>query len=527
MIKIQQYPKIEFFFNLFSKKYYAEVILFVGGITFHLWSLMRFPFPFVDEAWFACRAWNFISTGQAVGTLDFGVFDRFQGFETYFPWFPVLIQSLAMRLFNQPELIAVRMVSLIFALILSISIYIIGTKLGGRSLGLMSCFILIFSTPYIYSGHLGRYDILVSAFGFCGIALFLLQSRPMKFLINSVIGILILLSFEIHPNGAIYTPVILIMYLYESRTRVFANKGFWGFLVGAGIGGLFYLERHILRYPETYRAITNLAFSQTHIPPILTFNLKSYLDGLLSTYLLFAIHMILIPVLLMGLIHLFVSVINNPSNQDKILLALTLLLLLSYALWIKQKHAYYAIVTSPILSIIAGRYLIISWRQWKGQWNDYASRIAWGLTIVSFVYIITQMTFNANDYTKVAQERIASSISEEDKIMGSQIHWFGLYRNQYYSWETIIYFERLFPGKNFKDAMYEFQPDIFIFDGHMKIFITEEENLENSYKEHLFVPIYEVRQFMESEAQMVDSFYSPIFGPIEIYRIYWDENSNK
>ena len=99
---------------------------------------MHFPFPNVDEAWFASRAWSLITTGKAFGTLDAGVFDRFPGYETYFPWLPVQIQSLGLRLFPQPELVAVRLVSLFFGLGLVILIYAIGVRFGGRRLGLLS-----------------------------------------------------------------------------------------------------------------------------------------------------------------------------------------------------------------------------------------------------------------------------------------------------------------------------------------------------------------------------------------------------
>src|SRR5438105_2633649 len=48
--------------------------------------LVHTPATFVDEAWNANRSWALMHTGRAFGTLDAGVFDRYDGYWTYFPW---------------------------------------------------------------------------------------------------------------------------------------------------------------------------------------------------------------------------------------------------------------------------------------------------------------------------------------------------------------------------------------------------------------------------------------------------------
>ncbi len=39
--------------------------LLAAMMTLHVWSLLRFPAPFVDEAWVASRAGAFAQTGRA------------------------------------------------------------------------------------------------------------------------------------------------------------------------------------------------------------------------------------------------------------------------------------------------------------------------------------------------------------------------------------------------------------------------------------------------------------------------------
>jgi len=57
-------------------------------LVLHLWSLPRFPGPFVDEAWFGNRAWSFVQHGNPLGTLDHGVVDRFDGSSHFFQTLP-------------------------------------------------------------------------------------------------------------------------------------------------------------------------------------------------------------------------------------------------------------------------------------------------------------------------------------------------------------------------------------------------------------------------------------------------------
>ena len=71
------------------------VLIILGLAGWHAWGLMRDPPPYVDEAWDANRAWALLQTGRPFGTMDSGVFERFPGYWTYFPWLGNAIHALA------------------------------------------------------------------------------------------------------------------------------------------------------------------------------------------------------------------------------------------------------------------------------------------------------------------------------------------------------------------------------------------------------------------------------------------------
>jgi 4-amino-4-deoxy-L-arabinose transferase-like glycosyltransferase len=509
-------------------------VLILAILIFHLWSLMRYPIPFVDEAWHAARAWSFIQQGKPFSSLDSGVFDRFPGHATYFPWLPVVLQSIAMWFFYQPELLAVRLVSLFFGLVLLIATYYIGECFGGKKVGLISALILAISHQFVYSSHLARYDIIVSAFGFSALSLYLRQKPEKKFWPSFLAGLLAVLAVEIHAYGIIYTPVILLLFLIEMKSAVLRNKGLWGFIVGAIIAGLFYIERHILYFPDTYWEITNIAFSPTHIPPLLTFDLRVILLGLLDTKYVWFSLLGLLPIGIIAIGYEVALVIKKHRSSEMLLIILVLLLFFFYGLLIRTKLNYYAILIMPILVILIGRFLAKTWRNWQGSFLDYINRTSWGIVLTLSIYIIIVILTHPNAYKsfQLDKERISQSITNEDSLMGSQIYWFGFYDNLYYSWETIIYYQRLKPGSTFSDAMYEFQPDIFIVDEHLSTFMVDGTNPQHQpsnhtlYYQSLHLSAQDVQQFMHEQGKLMDTFTSQNYGKIEIYRIYWEKTQD-
>lgn len=509
------------------KKWLLEILLFSVAGIFHLWSLLRYPAVFVDEAWFGARAWNFITTGQAFSSLDSGVFDRFTGYFTYFPWLPVFLQSLAMRLFPQPEIIAIRLVSWLFGMILLGLVYLIGRRLGGQKLGLLSAAMCAYSWPFLYSAHLGRYDIIVSAFGFAAIAIYLYQPPQKTFWPSLLAGLLALLAFEIHANGMVYAPVLLLLFFSELRGKTLRSHAFWGFISGAGLGGLFYLERHVLHYPETYLAITKIAFAPTHTPPILTFDPQVILHGFADLQIFLWILFWLLPAAVFGLIYLLINAIKGRQDDDVSFCVLVFSLLGFCALLMRIKHSYYGIIVVPALILAAGNYLLKTFKPWppgKGNPVGYLNRIAWVLVLIAPLHMVLFVKPNSDQLYQPIKERIVQSIRPGDVIMGPQTYWFGLHEHQYYSWETIIYYQRYAQGSTFADVMNEFHPDIFILDGHTNYFINYSENRNDLYSIYLHVPLQDVETFMTSNATRVDAFSTSLFGMIELYRINWDLN---
>jgi len=495
-------------------------------LTFHAWSLMRFPAPFVDEAWYASRSWGLITTHKAFGVLDAGVFDRFPGYWTYFQWLPVWLQSLVVRLAGGPSLPGLRALSLGFGMILAAAVYSIGSSIGGRRLGTLAATLLLISQPFLYSAHMARYDVMAAACGYGAIAI-VLRNRARRFIPGVCAGLLVGLAFEIHPLSSVFVPPLAALLLLEDGRAVLKDRAAWGIFVGGAAGLLLYLLLHVVPYPATYAALTGLVYGPTHTPPIASWDLSILLTGLVDELgLLFFVYLFGLLAVLIAIVRLYF----NRGKATRALLVLALAMILSHALLVRNKFFYYAILATPSIDLLLAAFLIEETRAVRGglrrRWIGLAMAcLALGASVG--LYVLPLRTDQYRVYLQ-AQSRINATIRPGDVMMGSQTYWFGLRDHTYYSWEQLVYYRRYAPGSSLEAAMAEFAPDVFVLDGHIREYLTEGSEGEAAlYSGLLALSRPDLEQLLLRRGALVDEFDAGSYGRIQIYRMTWSESAAK
>ncbi len=499
----------------------AVVTLFAAILVFHSWSLMRFPPPNVDEAWYAARAWSFLQTGRAFGVLDIGVIDRFEGYWTFLPWLPTWIQSLSLRFVDAPSLLAVRIVSLGFGFLLLVAIYIIASHLGGQRLGLLSTLLVSLSRPFINSAHIARHDIFAAALGFVAIALYL-KNRARYLWVSFLSGLLVGLAFEIHPHSAIFGPAIVALFFLDLRWSMLKSRIFWGFVTGGLVGLSFYVVIHILPFPQTFYSLNKMFFAVTHTPPLFSLDPFMILQSIYEMlWLLLYNYMVLIPIVILSIVVL----IKTRSNNDRVLLILAFSLVAGATLLIRNKADYYSILYSPTIDLILASFLIQFIQQpWQGKIKDYAVHVLVWVSLLGFISLnVYSLRIDCQKDYQSTQNRINSALQPTDIIMGAQTYWFDLYDHPYYSWEQLVIYQRYVPGSTLTDALQEFQPDIFIIDGHVNQFIADTDGT-TLYSQHLRIPKTELDVFLTHQATLIADFDGGSYGQVRMYRIKWEED---
>lgn len=545
----------------------ALAVLFAAVTGFHLVSLLRTPAPFVDEAWYAARAWALLHTGRAFGTLDAGVFDRFDGHWTFFPWLGTGFDAIAIHLLGV-SLFSVRLVSLIFGLLLVVAIYVIGRHLGGPCVGLVAVGLMAFSRPFIPSSHLARQDIMVAALGFGAIALYLTErasSRPLRSLLA---GLAVGLAFEIHPNAVVYGSGVATLMLLDYGRSLPRQGRFWAFAIG-GLGGLaLYATLHILPYPETYAALNRLAFAASHTPPLLSGDAGVWIQSLADlgdrftkdarTPLVALAFVILArrqPLsdravcVLLAVLTLALALLNRVPLPVTVVAAVSAGLLFgaAVALWrrrlvaesrgpaifiglvvaflalLRNKLPYYDILLFPACDLLVAIALT------RLPWNGW-SRSVWGygrtvLVLAPLMALILgsmlPMRNDPMDDYRVALERINEVVPLGKSIMGSQTYWFGRPDQRYFSWEQLVYYRRYAADSSLEDAVAALHPDFFIVDTHMEQFIREDTSWMTNYSQSLYVSKPELDDFLARHGHLVFTLQTTTFGRMRVYEIDW------
>ena len=251
----------------------AVVILVV--LCGHMLTLLRYPPPFVDEAWAANRAWALLVKGIAFGDLDAGVFEKYPGYWTYFPMLPTSIQAAALWLAGHPALWPLRLVSLAFGAILLGACYLIGRSTGSRSVGFVSCTLTALSPAFLYSAHLARWDIMVAALGYSALAIQAWNARRSTAW-AAFAGLLVGLAFEVHPHASLFVPVSAALYVAQSGWATLLRRDVWAWAAGIAAGASVYVALHLMRYPQGFLALMGLAHGPTHTPPLATADLRDH-----------------------------------------------------------------------------------------------------------------------------------------------------------------------------------------------------------------------------------------------------------
>lgn len=524
----------------------AAVLAAVTAIS--LFSLLRTPPPFLDEVWFANRAWALVETGRAFGTMDSGVFDRYDGYWTYFPWLPTWFQALAIQAFGL-SLSSVRLVSVAFGLVLLAAVYAIASHLGGRRLALLAVLVVSLSRAFLYSSHLARPDIIVAAFGFVAIALYTTDRSP-GFSVKSLLsGFAVGLALEAHPFGVIYGPVIVALYLLDYGKPALRMPRLWGFVVGGGAGLALYAALHVLPYPQTYLTINALvatASGAVRTPPLLTPDPDVWLQSVLDMAVQFrTLWNLRVPLVLAGLVLLW----RSRSPSDRRLLNLCAVLLLAYLALIRNKNPWYAILAAPagdlLMAVALARLSRAKWpaslwarlpaaplRRWLGtarlglepsRWSAVRTALVLVMLAAAVVPTLTRALGNPmRDYeTTLAQ--VGEVVAPGSVVMGPATYWLGVPDRTYVSWEQLVYYRRYAPGSTVAEAVRAFRPDYFIVDPYIEQFIRDTPR-PGANAQQLLLPKTPFEQFLGEHATLAAAARTGTYGNVRIYRIDWERS---
>jgi len=504
------------------KSWQITTIVFCAIIIFYIATILRYPEPWYDEPLYMSRAWSTLHPGQVSDLWAAGSFDRFEGYWTIFSWIVNGVLMAGMAVAGSPSLLVSRLVILLWGLGLLAAVYWIGKKLGGYPLAIGGVIMVALSRAFLISAHMVRPDILGAAFGYSAIAFYLYHRS--RWWISALAGLMGVLAFEVHGNGAFFIPVLLLLFLIDYGWKLYKERSFWYFCLGGLFGSCIYLILHVLLYPETYRAIMLSVYAKAYQPPILTMNLLELWKGF-AYYGQFMLtrYVILLPVVILALWKL----VRKGSKIEVTFFTLVMGVLIGYACWVRWKFVLYEIYFVPSLQILLASYLIdfIKLPKVSNLGRRIAFVFIWTAYIsISLVNIAPAVLGNGYSVYQQLQQQVNKSIHPGDTILANNIYWLGLSDHRYYSIDQIS-FDRWFdPTDTLANDLDRLQPDIFILDDQTRLWITDNPN-GWEYGGYIYIPQTDLENYLAKNATVVDKFISP-HGWIQIYRIHWENRSS-
>ena len=499
------------------------VVAIIAVVIFHLVFLLRFPPVFSDEAWMASRAWGWLQSGLNFSPLDAGVWDKFEGYWTFYPLVPTLLHAATIQLLGL-KVSSLRLLSLLFGLGLLAAVYFISYEFcRSRRCSLITVLLVSTSWPFLRSSHLIRPDIFGATLGFTAIVLHLVGCRRQRPILSLLAGLLIGLAFEIHLNAAIYGPVVVALFLVDHGWQLVRQRNFWAFVGGTCLGLAWYVWLHILPYPQTY-ATMGQGLAETHFPPLFSGNPLGMFGSLFETSVF-----LLAGTLFRVLATLIAAVMLWRERATAYVKPLTMFVVgtLAFAFLIRNKMNYYLILIAPFADLVLAIWIeqtLQKHRTTAFRWKPFVYSIV-AVSLALGLYLV-DLSPPSGDLNLVVN-RVKRVISKDASVMGSQTYWFGLYEHPYLSWQSINGYQRFHPGSNFDDAIQVLRPDILIIDNHLRQFTVSDrlETPRSGFQRYIWerrLRKEDLDTFLARRGKLADSVDTVTYGTVDIYSIRWD-----
>lgn len=489
----------------------------VGILLLHVWSLMRYPAPHIDEAWLVSRAWGFIQSGHPFGVLDAGLTENMDHYWITNQWLITALHALVLRFFTTPMLLPLRVFSLVIGSgLLAVNFVIARRLLRDWRLAAGSTMLLATSLAFFHSAHQVRYDILAAMLGYAALALVLWDQKG-RFGFGMIAGMVTGLAVETHLNSLIFIPAVGIYYLIQYGWQVWRKGTIWGYALGCTAGLFYYLALHYFPSPATYQALMTLSFGQFYQPPILSGSLHGIFEGLLDASRLLFVSAG--PMALLGLLAA-PKLIARRTKEAVLILALNISMIITAGLIIPYKTGHYGIYLAPGFLLLVTFFLAeFIKRPWAGRWWNYAERVVvWGCVAGTLALSLVNLSADRYSIYLRDQAKVNRVIQTGDVIMGPQHFWFGLYDHRYLSWNLIYLYLHLYPEATIADSFAHFDPDVLVIDSEMQKLISD--TLDPSDRWYAYhISEKELAAYLAQHAVLVLDEKDESNQPLHVYRL--------
>jgi 4-amino-4-deoxy-L-arabinose transferase-like glycosyltransferase len=402
-----------------------------------------------------------------------------------------------------------RVVSLIWGGLLLWFTFLAGRRLYGAGAASVAVLIVAVSQPFLVSSHIIRPDIVVAALVMAALycALRGLQDGGRAW--HLIAGLILGLSFDVHPNTIAFMPMVGLCYLLRLGRRAFTSAEAWLFLGGIAIGALYYLGARVLPDPRHYLEAFGYWVGVDKRPPALATQPYAALQAELWRWnQYFSGRIVELGLLSIGALAVAWRMVRT-RRLDPLFIGL-LLAFGVFVVLVSSKTEYYLILFFPLLALLLGSVI------GEVGANLGGARLVAAALLV--VLAVSAMGFEDNfrDVIEAAsdfQERDYAALSAQlrreippgSKVVAPPVYWIGLAHPPYYLEYVDFYvWERIRRERNmsWSDFMRDIDPDYVVLDVKAKYDVTRDNP-----------------RYLENNADLVTQIKHVKYDRVEVWRL--------
>lgn len=402
-----------------------------------------------------------------------------------------------------------RVVSLVWGGLLLVMTFLAGRRLYGPVAGTVAVLFLAVSQPWLVSSHIIRPDIMVAtlvmAATYC--ALRAVQDGGRYW--NLVAGLLMGMSFDIHPNSLAFMPMVGFVYLARYGWRGALKSDVWLYVAGIGLGALYYIAIRIAPNPGHFMEAFQYWIGVDKRPPALATRGGSAFDAELGRWTQYLSHRWMEAALLgLGVLTAAIRMVRQ-KRLDPILVG-WLVSLLVFTVLVSSKTEFYMILFFPMLILLVAAAVADVFDRLEG-----ARLLASALLVLMAVGVmgfednfrdITQAASNFEDrnYATLTGE-IQAVIPAGSKVIAPPLFWIGLSSPPYYlDFVDFVVWERIRREQQvgWPQFVALINPEYVILDSKAKSDVTNASP-----------------RFMEANGELVASFRHVNYTRVEVWKM--------
>ncbi len=501
--------------NSDPQKSYVPYAVFAALLSFHAYSLLSFPPPFADEPLGIARSLALVRNNIPFGALDLDTAPSVPRPWATFFFLPVYFGAVPVVLGASDLLLGLRLVSLVFGVVLLLSVYRIVRQFGSQALATWALAVTGLNIIFAFTAHVVRPDIMAAALGYLALAVYV-TSDGSSTRNGALAGVLFCLAIECHPRAFVIAAAFPVATILQSERRSLFERRVAGWILGGLFGAAVYCAVHILPDPASFFASSSAYYGKSQVPAIIATDWSGLLEAFMRLWSwLPEIYGVCMALALVS------SLLAVRTRGERALYYMGLSIAAAATVLIRSPREVNLIVVTPAFDILAA--LTMHGLLVHCSRSSIMRRTGQLLAaVLLFTFVVTgfrllRWGFSCEGGYPQDQAFINSTIGSSASAIGPEVFWMGRPNSRYTIWEFIP-MARGLRNEGVREAVGRLCPEYLILDGGIRSFFSDVPG-DQAWWEQVRIPKTEMEEYLSEFAEEPVGKETLCRGRLEVFRL--------